>query len=455
MAKRKLVNLTSGKIIPSIIQYGIPIFLANFFQLIFNAVCVMITGKYSGKTALAAIGATNSLIQLLISVPNGMANGTNVLVCRYNGANDRQNTREVVNTAIIFSIISGTIIAFCGLFATQLLVWVSCPEDTLAQAATYLRIYCAGMPFIMLYTYASIIIRSYGDSKRPLYFAIVAGIIRVVVNLIFVMGLKMGVAGVALSYVIAFAVNAILCVLSLSGYDSMYHFNIRKMKLSLDKLKEMFKFGLPAGIQSVAFCVPNVKISAGYNSFGSTVLAAHTAKGNVEGYVVTAASGIANTALSFVSANAGAGQYKRLKKILINTVLLAIGTDLIICNLVLLIKKPLLSLYTDDPEVLALAMYYLTLSLRTYLPERYMTTLSNALIALGHSNLAMIDTMLSAFVFRLIYLKFLFEPAPKVELLILIYPISWTINCILHTIFLLPLIKKGIMEEEQRSAENI
>ncbi|MBQ1826871.1 MAG: hypothetical protein II126_02765, partial [Erysipelotrichaceae bacterium] len=140
--------------------------------------------------------------------------------------------------------------------------------------------------------------------------------------------------------------------------------------------------------------------------------------------------------------------------ILINTVLLAIGTDLIICNLVLLIKKPLLSLYTDDPEVLALAMYYLTLSLRTYLPERYMTTLSNALIALGHSNLAMIDTMLSAFVFRLIYLKLLFEPAPKVELLILIYPISWSINCILHTIFLLPLIKKGIMEEEQRNAEN-
>ncbi|MBR0137249.1 MAG: MATE family efflux transporter [Erysipelotrichaceae bacterium] len=454
MAKRRLVNLTNGKIIPSIIQYGIPIFLANFFQLIFNAVCVMLTGKYSGKTALAAIGATNSLIQLLISIPNGMANGTNVLVYRYNGANDRRNSREVVTTALMFSIISGTILAFCGIFSRQLLSWVNCPEDTLSEASMYMRIYCAGMPFIMLHTYASIIIRSYGDTKRPLYFAIIAGIVRVIVNLIFVVKMQMGVAGVALSYIIAFAVNAALCVLSLSGYDGMFRFNLKSMKLSFEKLKEMFKFGLPAGIQSVAFCFPNVKISAGYNSFGSTVLAAHTAKGNVEGYVITAASGISSTALSFVSANAGAGQYKRLKKILINTVLLAIGIDIVVCNLVLLIKKPLLSLYTDDAEVLELAMYYLTIALRLYFPERYMTTLSNALIALGHSNIAMIDTMLSAFVFRLIYLKLLFEPAPRVELLLLIYPISWTINCVLHTIFLLPLIKKGIAEEEKRETEN-
>lgn len=448
MARRKKnINLTEDQIVSSIIRFATPVFLTNFAQLIFNAFCVMITGKYAGTTALAAIGATNHLISLLTAIPNGVSNGTNVLVSRYLCAGKGKDVKEVVSTAVLFSIFSGIILIFVGLFfARPLLEWMNTPADTIDEAVLYLRIYMAGCPLILLHTFGSLILRSFGDSKRPFYFMMVAGAVRVLINYIMVVGFNFGVEAAAISYIISFGISGGLCIISLATQENYFRLNLKKMHFSFSHLKEMFKMGLPSGMQSICYAYPNIKISAGYNYFGTAVVAAHTADNNVENYVNTVSQGISSSTVTFVSANAGAKKFKRTRKLIITLVIMAALVNIATGNLAILFANPLLSLYTDDAEVLLMAKEMMTLSLRTYFGDLIVSTTSNALIGLGYSSIPMINTFLTAAVFRVIYLKLFFDPAPAVRTLIMIYPVSWALNILLDVIAIVVIMKKKMKE---------
>ena len=318
-------DLTSGPMLQKIILFSIPLAASSILQLLFNAADVVVVGRFAGSTALAAVGSNGSLINLLVNLFVGLSLGANVVAARCFGAKDDRGVQDTVQTSVTLGLVSGVLLAVVGFFAARgLLELMSCPEDVIDLSALYLKIYFIGMPMTMLYNFSSALLRAVGDTKRPLYCLAAAGLINVVLNLVFVIGFSMSVAGVALATIISQTVSACMVTRMLMKEEGALHLDLHHLGFHMGALKQILLIGLPAGLQSTVFSLSNVVIQSAINSFGSTVVAGSSASANLEGFVYTAMNAFSQAAVTFTSQNMGARKYQNLNRVVLNCLLCAI-----------------------------------------------------------------------------------------------------------------------------------
>ena len=320
MAKGKSgyqIDMLHGPLAGKLLLFALPLMLSSLLQLLFNAADVVVVGRYVGKQALAAVGSNTALINLLVNLFVGFSVGANVIVARDLGAGQEEDVRRSVHTALTVALLSGVFLMAVGAALSRtLLELTSSPEDVIDLATLYLRIYFCGMPANMFYNFGSAILRAQGDTRRPLYFLTAAGIVNVGLNLIFVIGLQMSVAGVALATIAAQYISAVLVFICLMRDQGPLHFDLHCLQLDRRTIKRVLQVGLPAGFQGLVFSLSNVVIQSSINTFASTVVAGSTASANIEGFVYASMNAFYQSALTFVSQNYGAGECKRVDKIL-------------------------------------------------------------------------------------------------------------------------------------------
>lgn len=429
------IDMCNGPIFSKIILFAIPLMLSGILQLLFNAADIIVVGRFAGSQSLAAVGSTSSLINLLVNVFIGLSVGANVLVARYYGAHSYKDLEETVHTAMLVAVVSGTVLIAVGVgLARPLLELMGTPEDVLPLASLYMRIFFVGMPASLVYNFGSAILRGVGDTRRPLYFLLLAGIINVVLNLIFVIVFSMGVAGVALATVVSQCVSAVLIVQCLIRSDGFYRLNLKRLRVVKSKLSEIVTIGFPAGLQGAIFSVSNVLIQSSINSFGSIAMAGNTASSNIEGFIYTSMNAVYQTALSFTSQNYGAKQFKRMTRILLYCLGLVTVVGVVMGYGAVFAGTTLLSFYSPDPEVIRYGMYRLTLIGTTYFVCGWMDTMVGGLRGMGCSVIPMFVSLTGACALRVVWIYTVFAMDRSLETLYLSYPVSWAITAAAHVI---------------------
>ena len=431
--KKYEIDMCNGPLFGKIILFALPLMLSGILQLLFNAADMIVVGRWAGEDALAAVGSTGSLVNLLVNVFIGLSVGSNVLVARYYGSGQEKELSDTVHTAILVSIITGIALIFIGFFiAPKILVLMGTPEDVLPLSVLYIRIYFCGMPAMMLYNFGASILRAVGDTKRPLYFLTIAGVINVILNLIFVIVFHMSVDGVALATTISQIVSAVLVVLCLMKVDGPYRLELKKLRISRHKLGMMIRIGLPAGFQGAVFSISNVLIQSSVNSFGSLVMAGNSAAANLEGFVYTAMNTFHQTAVSFASQNYGAQKYKRISKILWICCLCVTTVGLIMGGIFYLASGTLLQLYSDDVVVIGYGIKRLMYICIPYFLCGLMDTVVGVLRGMGYAIMPMIVSLLGACAFRVVWIFTIFQQFRTLDVLYISYPVSWGITTLVH-----------------------
>ena len=435
MRKSYEIDMCSGPLLSRILLFAIPLICSGVLQLVFNATDIIVVGRFVSSNAMAAVGSTSSLINLLVNFFIGISVGANVLVARFRGANDFDDAQETVQTALITAVIGGFVLIAAGiLLARPMLVWMATPDEVIGQAVLYMRVYFIGMPATMLYNFGAAILRAVGDTRRPLYFLTLAGLVNVAGDLLFVLVLDMGVAGVAVATVISQIISATLIVLCLMRQDGMCNVNLRRMRFHRDKFLRIMQVGLPAGLQSVIFNISNVLIQSSINSFGATVVAGNTAASNIEGFVYTSMNALYQTSLSFTSQNFGARQLGRIDKILVRCLALVFVIGLVLGNGAHLLGQTLLGIYTGEPEVIAYGMMRLGVVSVTYCLCGMMDVVAGSVRGLGYSILPMLVSLVGACVFRIIWIFTVFQWQHTLFSLYISYPISWALTICAHLV---------------------
>lgn len=435
MKKTYSMDMIHGPLFIKILTYALPLVLSGVLQLLFNAADIVVVGRFSGNHALAAVGSTSSLINLLVNLFIGVSVGANVLVARYCGARDFDNAQDTIHTAMSVSIVGGIIMIFVGFFLSEpLLAMMGTPADVLSDAALYMRIYFAGMPAFMMYNFGAAILRAVGDTRRPLYFLTLSGVVNVVFNMFFVIVFHMGVAGVALATIISQAISAFLVVLCLMKSEGMCQIHKDKLKIHGEKLMMMLRIGLPAGLQGCVFSISNVLIQSSINSFGSLAMAGNTAASNIEGFVYTGMNAIYQTCLSFTSQNLGAKQVKRIKKTLIYCLFIVTVIGLVLGQGSYRLGNLLLGIYSSDPEVIAYGVVRLSYVGALYFLCGMMDVMTGVMRGLGYSVLPMLVSLTGACAFRVVWIYTIFQASRTLNTLYVSYPISWALTFTVHMI---------------------
>lgn len=427
------IDMCNGPIFSKLIAFSIPLMLSSCLQLLFNAADVVVVGRFAGNESLAAVGSTTSLTNLLVNLFVGLSIGANVTMGISLGSQKDDETKDNVHTAISISFICGILLIFVGLFFTKpLLIWMGAPLEVLGKAQLYLKIIFIGMPFNMVYNFGSAILRAMGDTKRPLYFLSFSGAVNVVLNLIFVIFLSMDVAGVALATIIAQAISAVLILHSLANLDGPCKLNLKKLYIHPERLKKMMQIGLPAGIQSSLFSFSNVLIQSSINSFGYISMAGNSAAANLEQFVYISMNAVHQATVSFTSQNMGAGNAKRISKILKSCLILVTIIGVVMGALVNIFAHPLLSIYSPDPAVIEAGKIRLLYICGPYFLCGIMEIIMGVMRGLGYSIVPMIVSLSGACLFRIVWLQTIFSWYPTLEVLLLSYAISWIVTAFIH-----------------------
>lgn len=437
------IDMCNGTLFFKMLQYALPLMLTGILQLLFNAADMIIVGRFTGANALAAVGSTSALINLITNLFIGGSIGANIMVAKYSGANDKKGIFETVHTAIPTAVICGAAMLIVGIFVAEpALILMGTDKVVLADATLYMRIYFLGMPFMVLYNFGTAILRASGDTKRPLYFLITAGIVNVVLNIFFVTVLNMGVAGVATATVISQGISAILVVICLCKTDKVYKLELRKMKIYSNKLKFMLRYGIPAGIQSAIISFSNVLIQSSVNSFGATVMAANSAAAQIDGFLYVSLNAFTQTAMSFTAANVGAGNNTRIRKIFLQCLSITVTICVVLCAIVYILRYPLLGIFTDDSKVIEYGIIRLVIMCVPYFLLGIMDLLSGCLRGIGCSFTPTAITILGTCLFRIVWIFTVFAYFHSYEVLLYSYAISWIITIIPQAICYAVLLKK-------------
>ena len=437
MEKTYSIDMCSGSILPKLLKFSLPLMCSSILQLLFNAADVVVVGRFCGEHSLAAVGSTVSLINLLTNLFIGLSVGANVLVARYFGAREEKHLHDVVHTAVALSIASGVILTVFGVvFTKQILIWMQTPEEVLDLAVTYLRIYFLGMTVTMIYNFCSAILRAVGDTKRPLYYLMYAGVINVILNMFFVIVCNLNVAGVGLATVISQCVSAVLIIRCMMKEKEGYRLCLQDIRFHGRYVKKILQIGLPAGLQGTIFALSNVVIQSSVNSFGAVVMAGNAAASNIEGFVYVAMNAFHQAAVSFVGQNMGAGKFGRINKIAVRSLICVIVTGCLLGNLAVLFGHPLLSIYSSKEEVIADGMVRLQMICGMYALCGMMDVMVGILRGLGYSVMPMIVSLIGACGLRLLWIFTIFQIPDfhTTKMLYLSYPVSWTITFMVHVI---------------------
>ena len=429
------MDMTEGPLTTKIIKFTIPVMLTGILQLLFNTADVIVVGRFTGKTALAAVGSTGSLINLLVSLFLGLSIGTNVLVARYQGAKDDKAVSETVHTSIALGIVGGLILLIIGVVATRpLLEMMATPEDVIDQSTLYMRILFFGMPLNLILNFGAAILRAIGDTKRPLYYLTIAGVINLFLNIFLVTVFSLGVAGVAIATVISEGVSCGLILLCLKHETGAIRLYFNRIKINPSKCIDIMKIGLPAGLQGCIFSISNVLIQSSVNSFGSTVMAGNTAASNIEGFVYVSMNSLHQTCISFTSQNFGAGKFKRIKKVLINCLVIVAITGLVLGNSAYFFGKYLLSAYNNEAEVISYGLIRLSIISTMYFLCGLMDVMVGAMRGIGYSILPMIVSLVGACGLRIVWIYTVFVKFRTLDILFISYPVTWTITFLSHLV---------------------
>ena len=437
--------MTEGPIFSKLLKFSIPLILSSVLQLLFNAADVVVVGRFAGDNSLAAVGSTGSLVNLLINLFMGLSVGTNVVAANYFGAKKPDELQDTVHTAILVSIYSGLILTVVGIFgAKPILTFMQAPEEVLNLAAIYLRIYFGGITATMVYNFGSALLRAKGDTRRPLYILLAAGIINLILNLIFVIPFKMDVAGVGLATVISQVISAVAVLIILIRENDDFKLNLRKLHINRMIFTKIVKIGLPAGFQGIMFSFSNVIIQSSVNTFGAIMIAGNSAAINLESFIYTAMNGFSQGALTFCSQNMGAGRTDRIKKIvwISQGAIVVIGAAL--GAIFLFFGTELLGIFSTNPEVIQAGMSRLWIIFTTYFLCGMVDGMANSIRGIGHSLMPVISSLIGACLFRIIWLftVFLIPQFHTPTTIFMSYPISWTLTFIANVIFYKKYMKK-------------
>lgn len=439
------IDMCNGPLLGKILIFSIPLMLSGILQLLFNAADIVVVGRFAGSEALAAVGSTSSLINLLVNIFIGLSVGTNVLAARYYGAQQVKELKEMVHTAITTAAVSGCILVVVGIcLAAPALRLMGTPEDVIHGSTIYMQIYFMGMPVMMLYNFGSAILRAVGDTKRPLYYLLAAGVVNVILNLIFVIVFHMGVAGVALATVISQAISAGLVLNCLIKSKSDYALNLKELRIVPDKLLKMVQIGVPAGIQGALFSLSNVLIQSSVNSFGSIAMAGNTAASNIEGFVYTSMNALHQTAVSFTGQNYGTRNFKRIGKILWICLGLVILVGVVMGNGAYLLAEKLLLLYSQEAEVIHYGVLRLGIICTTYCLCGMMDVMVGSLRGMGYSVMPMLVSLTGACGLRILWIMTIFREVHTLPCLYWSYPVSWALTFLVHLICFLVVYRKNI-----------
>ena len=435
MKKSYEIDMCDGPLLSKILLFSVPLMMSGILQLLYNAADIIVVGRFAGSSALAAVGSTSSLINLLINVFVGLSVGVNVLVAKYYGGQREKDMSETVHTAVLTSLLSGLFLVILGgIAARPLLHLMGTPDDVLDQAVLYMRIYFLGMPVLMVYNFGAAILRAIGDTRRPLYFLFMAGVVNVALNLFFVIGLGMGVDGVGWATVISEHVSALLVLKSLMEAPGALKLNLKELRIHPKKLKRIVKIGLPAGMQGAIFSISNVLIQSSVNSFGSIAMAGNTASANIEGFVYTAMNAVYQTNLSFTSQNLGGRKYSRINRIMYICLAVVTVVGITLGITAVLAGDLLLGIYSSDAQVLRYGMLRLEIICGTYFLCGIMDCMVGSLRGLGYSVIPMFVSLTGACGFRVLWVFTVFAAYRSLDVLYLSYPVSWAITAIAHMI---------------------
>ncbi len=434
-SKKYEIDMCNGPLLGKILVFYVPLMLSGILQLLFNAADIVVVGRFAGNEALAAVGSTGSLTNLIVNLFIGLSVGANVLVARFYGAGQEGELKEMVQTAVATAVAGGVILVFLGFFVSgPALRLMGTPDDVISHSVLYMRIYFCGMPFMMVYNFGSAVLRAVGDTRRPLYYLLAAGVVNVLLNLFFVITLSMGVAGLAPATVISQAISAGLIVRCLILTDSAYRLELKGIRIAGDKLVKMVQIGIPAGMQGALFSISNVLIQSSVNSFGSVAMAGNTAGSNIEGFVYTAMNAFHQAAISFCGQNYGARKYKRMGKVLLICELLVVAVGALMGNAVYFGGGTLLRLYSTDAEVIRYGILRMGYICTLYFLCGMMDVAVGVLRGMGYAIMPMLVSLTGACLLRVVWIYTVFQEYHTLECLYLSYPISWGLTFAVHMV---------------------
>ncbi len=436
MKKNKYeIDMCNGTIMDKLISFALPLMVSGILQLMFNAVDIIVVGRFSGSQALAAVGSTTALINVFTNLFIGVSLGANVLAARFYAAGKDKEMSETVHTAITLALVSGVVMAVVGLvFSRWALEIMGTPADVIDQSTLYMRIYFLGMPFFMLYNYGAAILRAVGDTKRPLMFLIVAGVINAVLNMFLVIAFHLGVAGVAIATVISQMISCILVLRCLYKTDSSYQLRFSKLCMKKFYLAQIFQVGIPAGVQSTVINFSNAMLQSSVNSFGSTAMAGYTAANNVLGFLYASVNSVTQACMSFTSQNYGVGKYKRMDRVLLDCGILSFIIAFVLGCGSYIFGGEILKIYTEDPEVIRCGVEILSITTVPYFLCGIMDLFPGALRGMGHSGVPMILSIIGTVGTRIVWIFWIFPQNRSLYTLFISYPASWAITIVMQVI---------------------
>lgn len=429
------IDMCNGTIMDKLISFALPLMLSGILQLMFNAVDIVVVGRFSGSESLAAVGSTTALINIFTNLFIGISLGANVLSARFYAAGREKEMSETVHTAILFALVSGIAMAVVGVvFSKWALNLMGTPDDVINLSTLYMRIYFLGMPFFMLYNYGAAILRAVGDTKRPLYFLILAGTVNALLNMFLVIVFGLGVAGVAIATVVSQMISCVLVLGCLRRTDACYKLYPSKLSMKKEYLIQIFQVGVPAGIQSTVINFSNALLQSSVNSFGSIAMAGYTAANNVLGFLFVSVNSVTQACMSFTSQNFGVGKYKRMDRVLIDCLILTVTVGLTLGCGAYFFGTEILQIYTEDPEVIRCGIEILSITTVPYFLCGIMDLFPGALRGMGYSVVPMILSIIGTVGTRILWIFVFFPQNRSLFFLFISYPGSWIATIVMQVV---------------------
>ena len=429
------IDMCNGSIMDKLISFSLPLMVSSILQLMFNAVDIIVVGRFSGSQALAAVGSTTALINIFTNLFIGISLGANVLAARYFAAGREKEMSEAVHTAITLALISGVMMAFVGVGASRLaLGLMDTPADVIDQSVTYMRIYFMGMPFFMLYNYGAAVLRAVGDTKRPLAFLIIAGLANVVLDLTLVIVIPLGVAGVAIGTVASQMISSILVIRCLYKSEGSYQLRFSKLSIKWTYLKRIFQVGIPAGIQSTVINFSNAMLQSSVNSFGSTAMAGYTAANNILGFLYVAVNAVTQACMSFTSQNYSGGKQKRMDRVFVDCMILSTAVSAVLGVGAYVFGSQVLRIYTADADVIQCGLEILSITTVPYFLCGIMDLIPGALRGMGRSAVPMILSVIGTVGTRVLWIYGFFPQHRSLHFLFISYPGSWIATILMQAV---------------------
>jgi len=433
---QQTMDMTQGPLTGKLLIFTLPVMLAGILQLLFNAADIIVVGRLAGSNSLAAVGSNGALINLIVNLLVGLSVGSGVATAFFYGAGEKDQVKETIHTSIALSLAGGVGTGVLGIVLSPLLLrLMATPETIISLSELYLRIYFVGVPSMAVYNFGSAILRSLGDTRRPLYYLVIAGLINIVLNVILVAVFHLDVAGVAIATVVSQTISAALVVRSLMRLEPEMNLELKKIRVSKPKLFRILRVGLPAGLQSTVFSLSNVLIQSSVNGFGEIAVAGNSAAGNIEGFIYMAMNSFYQAAQTFTSQNVGARKFDRIGKVFLHCFLMVTVTGLVLGQVAYRMGNLLLGIYLPgNQEAIAYGITRLSVIAVTYCLCGIMEVISGELRGMGESVLPMVVSLVGSCLLRVIWIYTVFAVNHTLFVLYLSYPVSWIVTESVHLI---------------------